>query len=130
MGKAVSVRWPWAVCWICIGIAGVGYAALIGLAPAPSPAEIEAASHWAAKVAPIWLVLWLMAAITAGGVAFRRRRRRPEGATASSRGAVEDGLRETHYCPQCGARLSLRRIRSGSRSGQPQWVCPEHGAVT
>lgn len=129
MARGSSARWPWAVCWICLVMAVGGYALLVGLTPPPSPGRVEAASHWLAQAAPIWLVLWLIAAITAGGVAVRRRHRQPDDYSTRSPSADEDGLQEQHRCPDCGARLSLRRVRSGARRGQPQWVCPEHGPV-
>jgi len=128
MASHLSHKRCWALFWVCLVTGFGGYAIMVGLGAPPLAGQLQQASHWLARIAPIWLVLWLVAGISAGGVAVRRRSR--EGRNPSGGISTEaEEPREQHSCPQCGRRLVLRRAHLGQRRGRPVWACPDHGPV-
>lgn len=111
--------------WLCCLVGLGGYLWLVGgLASPPDPGEGAAAAAWYLKLAPIWLVLWLIAGASFGGAALRVRRRDRRGA-APRQAKTSAGRPPT--CPKCGAAAVIRRRREGPARGRPYWACPEHG---
>lgn len=107
------------VAWLCIGVGIAGYLLLIGVPMLGPGAGAGEAFSALVRLAPIWLVLWLVAG--AGIRVHVHWRGRRFGQTGGDTGAA------TPRCPQCGLEMQLRRRRDGVNRGAPYRVCPEHG---
>lgn len=107
------------VAWLCISVGVAGYLLLVGL-PALAPgASVGDALAGLSRLAPVWLVLWLLAGV---GIRVRTHwRGRRLGEVSTDRGAA------TPHCSRCGAEMELRRRRDGPHRGQPYWNCARHG---
>ncbi|MCS4502621.1 hypothetical protein NYO91_00880 [Arhodomonas aquaeolei] len=102
--------------FVIVGVAGYLFL-VFGHEGLPDPGgDAGAVLGVLARLAPLWLVLWLIAA--AGGAVYNRRGGRGRGA-----GRVATGGSHSLVCPVCGAPQEIRR----GPGGKPRRVCSEAG---